>query len=231
MKKKTNQEFLKQIEGRDLVATEEYISAKSKIWFKCLLDGYEWTGTPDNIINKNRGCPKCAGRIGNEIVAWYDNYLEVDVSTTNNPKSVMLIDTNDYLLLKQKYGGRITVARGRKSKYATIKVDNKNKFIHRVLTGSSDIMVVDHLNHNGLDNRRSNLRVCTSIENSRNMKLQKSNTSGKAGVSAFGKGYRAYININSRQKHLGLFKTFDEAVKARISAEERYFGEFAYKGT
>lgn len=65
-------------------------------------------------------------------------------------------------------------------------------------------------------------RVCTQFENNQN---QKANTSGKVGVSysKADKRYVAYIRVNGKQIRLGAFKTFEEAVKCRIQAEEKYF--------
>jgi len=90
--------------------------------------------------------------------------------------------------------------------------------------------VVDHINHNLLDNRRQNLRICTPSENKRNRVLAKNNSSGYKGVN-WSKGankWRTQISINGKQKHLGLFNNILLAAEAYDSAAQKYYGEFAY---
>lgn len=87
----------------------------------------------------------------------------------------------------------------------------------------------DHINHNPFDNRKANLRPCTQHQNVFNSQLAKNNTSGVTGVS-FHHGaqkWRARIMLNRREKHLGLFDDFSEAVRCRLLAEQKYFGDFA----
>lgn len=89
--------------------------------------------------------------------------------------------------------------------------------------------VVDHINGNGLDNRRSNLRVCNQSENCRNQLIAKNNTSGAKGVfwnKTTGK-WTASIRLNYRNIYLGGFSDFNAAVSARHAAELEYYGEFS----
>jgi len=90
-------------------------------------------------------------------------------------------------------------------------------------------MFVDHINGNGLDNRKSNLRVCTPRQNSYNAKISKNNKSGFKGVSWFrrDKKWRAYIAVGGSQIHLGYFINKTEAALAYNKAAEKYFGKFA----
>jgi hypothetical protein len=88
---------------------------------------------------------------------------------------------------------------------------------------------VDHINGNTLDNRKFNLRICTAAENTKNTKLKSSNTSGYKGV-AWHTGtnkWRAYIVLDNRQKHLGLFKTKEEAALSYNEAALKYHKSFA----
>lgn len=89
--------------------------------------------------------------------------------------------------------------------------------------------IVDHANGNVEDNSLENLRPADRFENARNCKVSIKNTSGERGVYLHSKSGRwlASIRINGKLKHLGSFGSIDEAVKARRSAEEEYFGEFA----
>ena len=107
--------------------------------------------------------------------------------------------------------------------------NNQVGYLHRFIMNPSDDLVVDHINHNKLDNRRENLRVCTSQENSHNLPILCNNTSGIAGVT-WDKNrnkWMARIIVNGKRKHLGRYNTKEEAAEARRQAEIEYFGEFA----
>jgi hypothetical protein len=103
-------------------------------------------------------------------------------------------------------------------------------YLHREILGAPSGMVVDHINGNGLDNRRINLRLCTQKQNRRNQrKPARGKTSSYKGVSksAGCNKFRAQITVNRKVVYLGEYdseiiaaKTYDEAAKA-------YFGDFA----
>lgn len=91
-------------------------------------------------------------------------------------------------------------------------------------------MVIDHINGDPHDNRISNLRECMQAENSRNAKKPKNNTTGYKGVSWSPRTimkYRAYICVDRRQIHLGLYPTAELAHAAYLKAAKEHFGEFA----
>ena len=100
--------------------------------------------------------------------------------------------------------------------------------LHRYIMNPPEGMVVDHINHNRLDNRRENLRICSPQENSMNAG-KRHNSSGIMGVSwdKENNKWKAQIRINGRNKNLGRFNTIEEAAEARRQAEIEYFGEFA----
>jgi len=104
-----------------------------------------------------------------------------------------------------------------------------HRYIMDIHNGDPAILV-DHINHNKNDNRRENLRIVNTPQNSMNKGLTKRNTSGVAGVSydKRDKRWDAYINWNYKKISLGSFADFNDAVKARKDAEEKYFGEFSY---
>jgi hypothetical protein len=91
-------------------------------------------------------------------------------------------------------------------------------------------MFVDHIDHNGLNNRRSNLRLCTAQQNARNHRPQLRGSSKYKGVSwrQDGKVFRALIWHNGKSINLGRFKNEIDAAKAYDKAAKKYFGEFAY---
>ena len=90
---------------------------------------------------------------------------------------------------------------------------------------------VDHADRNKLNNTRSNLREATIQQNSQNRSKTQRNSSGCVGVSWHRQHNKwvAYIKPGPKVRHLGIFDTFEDAVKARKSAEVKYFGEFRRK--
>ena len=82
---------------------------------------------------------------------------------------------------------------------------------------------VDHINHDGCDNRIENLREVTAKEQAMNTRLSKSNTSGVKGVSFLKdrNKWRASANIDGKKTNLGTFATMNEAVAARLKVEKK----------
>ncbi len=103
--------------------------------------------------------------------------------------------------------------------------------MHRVIMGlhKGDKKLIDHRNDNGLDNQKSNLRICTYRQNVQNKRKQKAIQSGHKGVSwnTSNKKWRSRIYANGKSVHLGLFTDVIEAAKTYDQAATRYFGEFA----
>jgi len=85
--------------------------------------------------------------------------------------------------------------------------------MHRVIMNPGDNMEVDHINHNGLDNQKENLRIVTHRQNLQNM--EKIGSSKYPGVSWIkrDKKYQAKAQINGKNKHLGYFDSELEAFK------------------
>lgn len=106
-----------------------------------------------------------------------------------------------------------------------------NKYLHKhIMNINSD---VDHINRDRTDNRKQNLRQCTIEENNRNQSIRISNTSGIIGVikgnvtKKYGQTWRAQIKYNNELIRLGTFHDIEDAIKARLKAEKKYFKEFA----
>lgn len=123
---------------------------------------------------------------------------------------------------KRKVGGyRLYAARsGGGRGEATVKM-------HRQILGATGDQCVDHIDGDGLNNSRDNLRVCTNQENSRNARISHNNTSGYKGVARFRNKWRAYLTVDAKQKHLGFFLDRLEAAHAYDRAARELFGNFA----
>ncbi len=97
-------------------------------------------------------------------------------------------------------------------------------FMHHVVLPRRSGYVNDHINRIRLDNRKSNLRYCTSLENSRNTNVRKDSTTGLKGVLALGgkRGFTGTIQIKGKRIHLGVFNTPQEAHEAYLKAVKKY---------
>lgn len=97
-------------------------------------------------------------------------------------------------------------------------------FIHRIVNNIPDGFEGDHINHDKLDNRRSNLRTVTHKQNTRNPGLRK-NSSGTLGVSWIKdrQKWLATIATNRKTKYLGIYKHKEHAILARKWGERLYF--------
>lgn len=110
-------------------------------------------------------------------------------------------------------------------------VNGKYKTIHmaREIMQPPAKMVVDHINHDTLNNQKKNLRICTYSQNLMNRGKTSKNTSGFKGVCFYKvrKKWGAHIMVNQKQTYLGLFATPLLAYKAYCTACIKYHGEFS----
>lgn len=112
----------------------------------------------------------------------------------------------------------------------TLRRDGMPLAMHRLIAGAPKGLLVDHRDHNGLNNRKSNLRLCTRKENRRNRRPNRGGTSKYKGVcwSKSSKKFRAAINHNGKRYNLGYFDDEIAAAKAYDKKARELFGEFAY---
>lgn len=104
--------------------------------------------------------------------------------------------------------------------------------LHRLIMDCNDKnFIVDHINHNTSDNRKSNLRIVTKQQNAMNQSLRTNNISGVTGIHFVKEQQKwwARIKHNNKTINLGLYEDFSDAVKARKEAEDKYFGEYSYR--
>ena len=105
---------------------------------------------------------------------------------------------------------------------------NKKAFgMHRVVMNAPVGKQVDHINHNGLDNRKINLRLCTATQNKANRLKPLGGKSKYKGVSLTRCGWDAKIECKGKRYYLGSFKDEVDAAKAYDKAACELFGEFA----
>ena len=77
-----------------------------------------------------------------------------------------------------------------------------------------------------LNNNVNNLRWAHHSENNRNKDVQSNNNSGYSGISKFRNGWRVRITVDRKEKHLGIYKTLEEAIEIRKENEKIYFKEY-----
>lgn len=112
--------------------------------------------------------------------------------------------------------------------YAQTNIHGQTVGLHRFLLKPPGNLFVDHINGNGLDNRRSNLRLATHGENSQNCRRPRRNTSGVKGISwhnATGK-WQARIGCSGKSIYLGCFDRLDDAAVAYAQASALHHGLF-----
>ena len=104
--------------------------------------------------------------------------------------------------------------------------------LHRVIMRAPDDMFVDHINGDGLDNRRANLRIATASQNQHNKRKYNNNKSGFKGVSWHnsGKKWCAQIRLNGKSIYLGLFDNPEDAHAAYCEASSKIHGEYGRVG-
>lgn len=102
--------------------------------------------------------------------------------------------------------------------------------MHRLIMDANPGSLIDHKKHERHDNRKEKLRHSDINTNHFNHEVYKNNTSGVTGVNwdADSGKWRARLWAYGKMYHLGRFDNFEDAVKARKEAEEKYFGEFSY---
>ena len=134
-----------------------------------------------------------------------------------------IVDADDYEWLSQ-YKWHATKPTGSGRVYAARGKSGATIFMHRMIMQPPEGKVVDHVNGNGQDNRRGNLRVCTPLQNSRNRRKHRDGKSRFIGVSPCGKKWQAFVG----RRYVGVFEDEVEAAKARDRKAKEMYGEHAW---
>jgi hypothetical protein len=146
----------------------------------------------------------------------------------NKGKYVALVDDEDYEYLNQwRWNAKETGSGHYAMSFEFINGKQKNIRMHRLLMNTPTDMDVDHIDHNGLNNQKSNLRNCTKSQNS--MNTSPCGVSGYLGVSirTGTTKYFAQIKVNKKTLFLGMFDDPKEAARVRDKAAIKHFGKFA----
>lgn len=148
--------------------------------------------------------------------------MSVVIAIQNSDFTALVDEADEHLVSAHRW-----IIRGpRKSKYA---MNSDGMMMHNLIMPPSDGLVVDHKNGNGLDNRRSNLRLCTPTQNQWNRRKHKPTTSQFKGVRQ-DKGrssWRAQIVVHGERIHLGSFSSEREAALQYDRSARIFFGTFA----
>jgi len=114
--------------------------------------------------------------------------------------------------------------------YAVANIKGRVVKMNRYILGLDNCVgkIVDHINKNKLDNRKTNLRFCSPKDNARNISVSKNSKSQVLGVrkTKYGK-YNVRIVADRKEHHIGNFENIEDAIFARRKAEIKYHGKFA----
>jgi len=145
-----------------------------------------------------------------------------------------IVDAEDYEELSQykwaaHFNQRSNIIYAARSDYVVENGKRRRRTVlmHRQIMKPPEGMVVDHINHFGLNNRRCNLRNCTQAQNMQNCRPRKDGKSRFIGVFPNRGKWQAAITCKGERFHVGLFRDEVEAARARDKKAIELFGEFA----
>lgn len=147
----------------------------------------------------------------------------------SNNGIAITVDEADYKLLSTMKWYVHVKSNGKCYAMSTRKLNKKPVLMHRLILNAKHGQFIDHINGDGLDNRKANLRFCTLSQNNANRKSAKDSSSKYLGVSFCKKSnkWRAHISVNNKIKHIGTFKTEIEAALAYNKMAVKIHGKFA----
>ncbi len=137
----------------------------------------------------------------------------IKASNTGLP---ILVDDEDFAILS-RFTWHTTI-----QGYAQCKINGKNMLMHRFILNYNDKKVIDHIDHNKINNQKSNLRIVGQAINTQNV-IKKSKT-GFRGVFFESGSYKAGIRKEGKRIHLGVFKNILDAALAYDKAAIELYG-------
>ena len=154
-------------------------------------------------------------------------------TSINHAKYVAFVDDEDFDAIKNL---TFNILKNKTVFYArSTKPYKGNRLLHRIILGAKESEIVDHINHDGLDCRKENLRKCTCSENGKNKRSKKNSTSQYLGVHLSNKkrGSKVYrywvaqIVYQGKKVYLGQFNKEIDAARAYDSKAKELHREFA----
>lgn len=189
--------------------------------------GTEWRPVPDTLRESAEGVAVEQGLCNAEHPDKPGVYCErkICVVPVTQGFSAYIDEQDAELVLASSW----SVVRTKYNVYAKAKRAGRYVLMHRLIMGEPVGLDVDHLNHNGLDNRRQNLRVGTRSQNNANGRPRKDGRSRFKGVSwhAHASRWQVHISKDGVRKNLGLFKDELEAARVYDLAALEVHAEFA----
>jgi hypothetical protein len=128
-----------------------------------------------------------------------------------------LISAHKWYYMKNKSGNQ----------YAYGIIDGKQILLHRLIKTPTRGKVIDHVDHNGLNNTRENLRICSFQQNTRYKQKSGKPKGAYPLKTKSGTRWRSYITLDGVTTYVGTYSTQKEAAEAYNNAANKYFKEFA----
>lgn len=189
----------------------------------------------DQCKNRAEKCSLCGKhyrrlRLYGDVSSWRERFLKANpadvelgkIPLTSGKYAIVDADMYEYLM-KWKWhvkNGRYAVRRDQKTR--------KFVYMHRVIARTPDGLETDHIDGDGLNNRRANLRHCTHQQNGWNQRQKRRKYSRFQGVSWKDKRWIAQITVNGKVITLGTYTAEEDAAEAYNVNATYHFGEFAH---
>lgn len=190
------------------------------------------TGNLNYGIVSSCGClrseVKMKSRLKNDTVE-HGSYVEY----IDNKGTSFIVDHETHNMMKELgrywYVRRVSHKNGRIENYVVSRIEYKTISLHRLIMNPKDEEIVDHIDGDGLNNLKSNLRIVEVRQNNMNKGLAKNNSSGYTGVgwSKEKMKWQARIQKDGVSIHLGFFDELSDAIDSRKEAEIKCFGKYS----